>query len=141
MNRSTIDYGIDLGTTNSAIAVFNGANSEIIKNNSDRDITSSAVYIDKKDMIQTGDRAKNTLYSRLDDTYIEFKRRMGTEFVYNFKSSGRKMKPEELSAEVLKMLKADVQRRRNEEINSVVITVPAAFEIHQCDIGAFTRHD
>lgn len=133
MNRSTIDYGIDLGTTNSAIAVFNGANSEIIKNNSDRDITSSAVYIDKKDMIQTGDRAKNTLYSRLDDTYIEFKRRMGTEFVYNFKSSGRKMKPEELSAEVLKMLKADVQRRRNEEINSAVITVPAAFEIHQCD--------
>ena len=64
---------------------------------------------------------------------MEFKRRMGSDFIYQFKSSGQSRNPEELSAEVLKSLRADVQQRVGELIESAVITVPAAFELHQCE--------
>jgi molecular chaperone DnaK len=133
MNRTTIDFGIDLGTTNSAIAVLNGVNTEIIKNNSDGDITPSVVSIDKKGALQVGQRARNRLIDNPDDAYAEFKRRMGTDFIYQFKSSDQRRKPEELSAEVLKSLRADVEQRTGELPEAAVITVPAAFELHQCD--------
>lgn len=134
MSRSTIDYGIDLGTTNSAIAVLNGMAPEIIQNNtSSSDITPSAVGITQKGAIYVGERAKGMIIDRDDDAYVEFKRQMGSDTVYQFKSSGRTLKPEELSAEVLKSLKGDVQQRYSEEIGAAVITVPAAFELHQCD--------
>jgi molecular chaperone DnaK len=58
---------------------------------------------------------------------------MGVEYVYKFTDSGLNRKPEELSAEVLKQLKADVAARTGEDVHSAVITVPAAFELHQCD--------
>jgi molecular chaperone DnaK len=136
MSRTTIDFGIDLGTTNSAVAVLNGVNPEIIKNNAkDADITPSAVYIGKKGNIRLGEAAKQkTLEVDGDgDVYLEFKRRMGTDYVYKFKSSGQERKPEDLSAEILKSLKADVQQKTGEVVESSVITVPAAFELHQCD--------
>jgi molecular chaperone DnaK len=133
MNRTTIDFGIDLGTTNSAIAVLKGVGTEIIKNNADADITPSAVSIDKKGAVLVGQRAKNKIYDFPDDAYIEFKRRMGTDHVYAFRSSGQNRKPEELSAEVLKSLRADVQQRLGEIVEACVVTVPAAFELHQCD--------
>ena len=111
MSRTTIDFGIDLGTTNSAIAVLNGVTPEIIKNNAkDADITPSAIHINKKGIIRVGDAAKQRA-NDIDgdgDVYLEFKRRMGTDYVYKFKSSGLERKPEELSAEILKSLKADV---------------------------------
>lgn len=133
MSRTTIDFGIDLGTTNSAIAVLKGVSTEIIKNNADADITPSAVSIDKKGAILVGQRAKNKIEADSEDAYIEFKRRIGTDYVYSFKSSGQNRKPEELSAEVLKSLRADVQQRHGEIVEACVVTVPAAFELHQCD--------
>lgn len=134
MSRSTIDFGIDLGTTNSAVAVLKGTITDIVKNNRDNDITPSAVYINKHGQIHTGLLAKNRLGDDLseDDVYIEFKRRMGTAHKYQFRTAGKDMSPEELSAEVLKGLRGDVQQRLGEEINSAVITVPAAFEQKQC---------
>jgi molecular chaperone DnaK len=141
MNRTTIDFGIDLGTTNSAVAVFTGNHGEptrIIKNTTDgneADITPSAVYIDKKGALRVGFRAKSRIPNKNtgDDVHIEFKREMGTDHVYSFKSSGENRKPEELSAEVLKSLRADVQQRTGEVVEASVITVPAAFQLHQCD--------
>jgi len=134
MSRSTIDFGIDLGTTNSAVAVLNGVAPEIIKNNEkDADITPSAVYIGKKGNIRLGEAAKSRILDEGGDVYTEFKRRMGTDFVYKFKSSGLERKPEDLSAEILKSLKGDVQQKTGEVLESAVITVPAAFELHQCD--------
>jgi molecular chaperone DnaK len=133
MNRATIDFGIDLGTTNSAIAVLKGVHTEIIKNNRDNDITPSAVYISRKGVLDVGFNAKQRIIQWADDTFIEFKRRMGSDFTYVFESSGQKRKPEELSAEVLKSLKVDVQQKTGEAIEAAVITVPAAFELHQCD--------
>ncbi len=134
MNRDTIDFGIDLGTTNSEISVLNGVNPEVVKNNLDMDITPSAVYIDKLGKVHLGKRALSKLEipNSVDDVYTEFKRRMGSDFVYPFKSSGLKKTPEELSAEVLMSLKADVMQRRGEDIQAAVITIPAAFEQRQC---------
>src|SRR3984893_4923874 len=139
MKRTTIDFGIDLGTTNSAIAVFTGNRGEptkIIKNTrdgTDSDITPSAVYINKKGELRVGRRAKDRLEDEDQDVHIEFKRQMGTDHSYVFRSSGQRRKPEELSAEILKSLRGDVQQRTGEVVESAVITVPAAFELHQCD--------
>jgi molecular chaperone DnaK len=139
MNRTTIDFGIDLGTTNSAIAVFTGNHEEpakIIKNTTDgtdADITPSTVYINKKGDVRVGLRAKSRMVDEntAQDVRIEFKRDMGTDRVYSFKSSGQTRNPEELSAEILKSLRADVQQRTGEIPEASVITVPAAFEAHQ----------
>ena len=90
MARQTIDFGIDLGTTNSAISVLNNIKPEIIKNNDDIDITSSAVWIDKNKRMVVGNRAKSRMENpnSANDVYIEFKREIGSNRVYNFKSSG-----------------------------------------------------
>lgn len=133
MARTTIDFGIDLGTTNSAVAVINGVAPEIVKNNRDEDVTPSAVSISKKGEIHVGWPAKNKLVSpQADDVATEFKRAMGTDHIYSFRN-GESRKPEELSAEILKTLAGDVQGKKGETIEAVVVTVPAAFELHQCD--------
>jgi molecular chaperone DnaK len=135
MSRTTIDFGIDLGTTNSAIAVLNGVEPEIIKNSDDHDATPSAVFINKQGVLRVGSRAKAATVGERSsqDAYTEFKRQMGTPHEYEFASSGLRKKPEELSAEVLKELRASVEARTGEVIQSAVITVPAAFELHQCN--------
>src|SRR2546430_1253207 len=107
MDRSTVDFGIDLGTTNSAIAVLRGVDDEVIKNNADADP---------------------------DNTAAEFKLRRGTAGQsVNFAASGRVLTPTQLSAEVLKSVRADVQQRLGEDIESAVVTVPAAFDMSACD--------
>jgi molecular chaperone DnaK len=130
---SSIDFGIDLGTTNSAIAFLNGVNTEIVKNNDEQDITPSAVAINKKGIVNIGSRAKNRMAESPSDVVTEFKRRMGTDFQYEFPASGKSHSSEELSAEVIKALRSSVEQRRGILIESAVITVPAAFELHQCE--------
>ena len=134
MNRTTIDFGIDLGTTNSAIAVLDGVEAKVIKSNLDTDITPSAVYIGRNGNVIIGSKAKSKLEDdrSVDDVYIEFKRRMGGDSTYSFKSAGLTKSPEELSAEILKSLKGNVQQRMDEDIKAAVITIPAAFGAGQC---------
>jgi len=130
--RQTFDFGIDLGTTNSAIAVLNGVTPRIIKNFLDDDITPSAIHISKRQELFVGKGAKDKLkQTGRTDTQIEFKRVMGTQQSFAFKSAGVTKLPEELSAEILKALRGDVQRALGEEPLAAVITVPAAFETHQ----------
>jgi molecular chaperone DnaK len=135
MNRSTIDYGIHLGLENSAIAVMTGHGPQIIKNTDDQDVTRSAVFINQQGVVRVGTRAKNAIEGERshEDGYSEFLRQMGTPYQYRFASNGLMRKPEELSAEVLKELRASVEAKTGEFIQSAVITVPAAFELHQCD--------
>ncbi len=145
MARVKIDYGIDLGTTNSAIARMENGEVKIIKSDTQKDTTPSCVYF-RKNTTLVGD----TAYARYGDehkeatkdfsisgkeqhefnTFIEFKRTMGTDKSYESKSAGRSFNSEELSAEVLKALKNYV---RDEEISSVVVTVPARFRNNQID--------
>jgi molecular chaperone DnaK len=135
MSRTTIDYGVDLGTTNSTIAVVTGTTTEVIKNNLESDITPSAVFISAKGNLWVGQNARSKMADERaeEDVFLEFKRRMGTGYEYRFRASGRRMTPEQLSAEVLKALRGDVAQRKGEEISAAVLTVPAAFELHQCD--------
>lgn len=132
MARATIDFGIDLGTTNSSVAVWKGAEGvEIIKNNQGMEYTPSVVYIDKKQAKFVGPRAKERMESDRENTDAEFKQHMGTDYVKTFQLSGLTLKPEELSAEVLKVLKNDASKRLGEDLTAAVITVPADFELPQ----------
>ena len=133
MRRQTIDYGIDLGTTNSEIARLNGTDIEVFRNAEGFEYTPSAVWIDKQGKLVVGRVAKEWCEREHDNAFMEFKRDMGSKSEYTFARSGRKMKPEELSAEVLKTLCADVQRRNGEVISAAVITVPADFDLPACE--------
>jgi molecular chaperone DnaK len=133
MTRSTVDFGIDLGTTNSSIAVLNGTQPEVIKNNDSQEITASAVAIDKEGKLFRGMRAKNFSAYDPDNVSFEFKLQMGTDTTFQFTRIGQHLKPEDLSAEVLKSLKEDVAQSKRENVQSAVITVPAAFELPQCE--------
>ncbi len=133
MKRRTIDYGIDLGTTNSAIALFENGTCTIFRNYSDDELTPSVVRLDESGAIIVGKRAYRHLAEDGDNTVGGFKRWMGTQQNKKFIRSGRVITPEELSAEVLKELKIAVRSSRNEDIKACVITVPASFEVLQCD--------
>lgn len=139
MARTKIDYGIDLGTTNSAISRMENGDAIIKKTDTLKDTMPSCVYINKKKAIQVGDSAYNALkrdklgaMRNWDDSnsnaYIEFKRTMGTDKKYFSSNLEKELTSEELSAEVLKTLKSFV---KDENVNAVVITVPAAFKNNQ----------
>ena len=133
MKRTTIDYGIDLGTTNSCIALVNpGTSPQVIPNNNQQHITPSAVYISKGNKLYVGSHAYQMTGSsrreEQDNVRIAFKRRMGTGDTYFFPRRDHSFSPEELSAEVLKELRKSVKNKQDENIDSVIITTPAAFE-------------
>ncbi len=130
MIRSAIDYGIDLGTTNSEIAVFthgDGRKTEVIKNIEGFENTPSAVWIDPKGRLYVGRQAKDKVEEDPGNAKHEFKRQMGKAEAVEFVATGRRMKPEELSAEVLKQLKKNVEEWKGESLAAAVITVPADF--------------
>jgi molecular chaperone DnaK len=131
--RTTIDFGLDLGTTNSGVAVLEGNEVQVIRNNENFEYTPSAVWIDRNGRLHIGRTAYEQLDRDPENAHAEFKLQMGTSEARAFSRSGRRMKPEELSAEILKQLRADVLGRRQENIESVVITVPAAFEAPQTE--------
>lgn len=134
MSRETVDFGIDLGTTNSAIAASTGADAEIVRNNLRFEYTPSAVYIGRSGTVQVGKRARDRLDTDPADAHAEFKLQMGVRDAHRaFAAADRVLTPEQLSAEVLKSLRQDVRRAYDEEISAAVITVPAAFELDQCD--------
>lgn len=141
MNRLKIDYGIDLGTTNSAICRMDKGNVSVMKIDATDDTLPSCVYFNKKQSVIVGRQAYNTMKSdkrratrRWDqedsNTYVEFKRTMGTATEYFSKNMERAYSSEELSAEVLKALKSFVQ---DDEVRSAIITVPAKFTQNQKD--------
>jgi molecular chaperone DnaK len=133
MARNTIDFGIDLGTTNSEIGAVDRGQVHIIRNGFRDELTPSAVRIDRKGSIIVGRLAFNQRVDDRENTQTQFKRLMGSQQVLKFASSNRQVSPEELSAEVLKSLRQDVLREMGEEISAAVITVPALFELPQCD--------
>lgn len=140
--RQKIDYGIDLGTTNSAIARMEDGEAFIIKSDDNQmDTTPSIVSFNKKQAVFVGLSAKNALERESvsfhrnrkkaePNGYQEFKRTMGTDHQYTSSNMQRSYTSEELSAEVLKKLKGYI---RDEEVTSAVITVPAMFRQSQLD--------
>jgi molecular chaperone DnaK len=136
MPRTTIDFGIDLGTTNSSIAVMQTTSVQVLRNADGADVTPSVVRIAADGALLVGRRAKQVLELDPDNARAEFKRLMGTTEELLFPKSGRKMTPEALSAEVLKSLRADARDQTGEDVRAAVVTVPALFEIPQCEATA-----
>ncbi|MBI9073348.1 MAG: Hsp70 family protein [Melioribacteraceae bacterium] len=141
MIRTKIDYGLDLGTTNSAISRMENGEPVIKKTDTLKDTMPSCVYINKKKAIQVGDSAYNAMKrdklkamknfdSDISNSFIEFKRTMGTDKIYYCSNLDKNSTSEELSAEVIKSLKSFVS---DENFNTIVITVPAKFTINQKD--------
>jgi molecular chaperone DnaK len=139
-----INYGIDLGTTNSAIARMENGEPTIKKTDIGKDTMPSCVSINKKKSVRVGQGAYNNLNSDKrratktwnsgdSNTFIEFKRTMGTDKVYESSFMNKEYSSEELSAEILKTLKSFIT---DDNFNSVVITVPAKFTINQKDATA-----
>lgn len=126
-----INYGIDLGTTNSCIAYWDGNDVRIFQNNDLMNVTPSVVRVLKNNRTLVGKRA--SIVDDPDNVALEFKRWMGQKDRKSFPASGQTMSAEELSAKVLKSLKEDVHRQTGEEITAAVITVPAAFGTLQCE--------
>jgi molecular chaperone DnaK len=129
---STIDYGIDLGTTNSALCRQDGRTSRLIAG-PDGELLPSAVHVRADGSIEVGQRARALLADHPLDTAIEFKRLMGTAEHKRFPASGRELLPEQLSAEVLRVLLERSRAAGDDAPRAAVITVPAMFQLPQCD--------
>lgn len=139
MAQIKMKYGIDLGTTNSAICKMENGEPTIKKTDTLKDTLPSCVSFTKKKVIKVGDSAYNDLrqdksraskkMSKLsENVFLEFKRTMGLNTQYESKNMERSFSSEELSAEVLKALKSFVS---DDAINAAVITIPAKFKADQ----------
>ena len=132
----TIDYGIDLGTTNSCIARSESSGVRVFQNNDQMNVTPSAVHILKTGRMIVGRRGYSALLTDPENVAVEFKRWMGQKDRKRFPAAHRELSAEELSGEVLKSLKEDVRRQSGAEVTAAVITVPAAFGALQCEATA-----
>ena len=140
-NNGKINRGIDLGTTNSAIAVMENGVPVIKKSNTQKDTIPSIVSITRKGIIHTGDTAANELANQVlratktwdgrtasTDIFKEFKRTMGTVEVYHSKNLKKDFTSQQLSAEIIKALAANADENDG---GCIVISVPAKFDATQ----------
>jgi molecular chaperone DnaK len=122
--------GIDLGTTNSAVAQLEGVDTIVLKNNEGDETTPSAVYVDRRGRLLVGRAARERQDIDPDNARAEFKAHLGVDRPLDlFPASGRQMSAEDLSAEVLKSLLHDVEQRTGNRPATAVVTVPAAFDL------------
>lgn len=121
--------GIDLGTTHSLLAIWQDGKAKLIPNALGSVLTPSVVSIDKDGSLLVGQAAKERLISHPEQTASVFKRFMGSQKVYRL--GNQRFSAEELSALVLKSLKADAEAYLGEPVTEAVITVPAYFNDHQ----------
>ena len=117
--------GIDLGTTNSAIAVLEGGEPTIIPNAEGGRTTPSVVAFSKSGEILVGEIAKRQAVTNVDRTISSVKRHMGTD--WSVEIDGKKYTAQEISARILAKLKADAEAYLGESVTNAVITVPAYF--------------
>jgi molecular chaperone HscC len=121
--------GIDLGTTNSLVTVFEDGAPRLVPNALGEALTPSVIGVDDAGVILVGKAARERLITHPDRTVATFKRLMGTEQVTRL--GGLRFRPEELSALVLRSLKADAEAYLGAPIDEAIISVPAYFNDHQ----------
>ncbi len=117
--------GIDLGTTNSCVAVIEGGKPVVINNGEGQRTTPSVVAFSKTGERLVGDMAKRQAVTNGDRTIASIKRQMGTDYKVNI--DGKKYTPQEISAMILGKLKKDAESYLGETVTEAVITVPAYF--------------
>ena len=116
--------GIDLGTTNSCVAVLEGGEPKVIPNSEGNRTTPSVVAFKGDDEL-VGETAKRQAVTNVNNTISSIKRKMGTK--EKVEANGRKYTPEEISAKILMKLKKDAEAYLGEKVTKAVITVPAYF--------------
>lgn len=126
---ATINFGIDLGTSNSLVAKFDKGNVEVFKNPNGFKETLPSVVGFRNDRILIGDQARTYLQRDPKSVVSRFKRKMGTSETFKIKSINASKSPVELSAYVLKELKTFVHS--GEQVDAAVITIPASFDTVQ----------
>ena len=117
--------GIDLGTTNSVVAVLEGGEPTVIPNAEGARTTPSVVAFSKTGEVLVGEVAKRQAVTNVDRTIRSVKRHMGTDWSVDI--DGKKYTPQEISARVLQKLKRDAEAYLGEPVTNAVITVPAYF--------------
>lgn len=117
--------GIDLGTTNSCVAVIEGGEPNVITNSEGSRTTPSVVAFSKDGERLVGQLAKNQAVTNPDKTVISIKRKMGSD--YKVDIDGKKYTPQEISAMILQKLKKEAENYLGEKVSDAVITVPAYF--------------
>ena len=117
--------GIDLGTTNSCVAVMEGGNVTIIPNSEGARTTPSVVNIKDNGEVVVGEIAKRQAVTNPTSTVSSIKTHMGSD--YKVEIIGKKYTPQEISAKILQKLKKDAEAYLGEEVKEAVITVPAYF--------------
>ncbi len=117
--------GIDLGTTNSVVAVLEGGEPTVIPNAEGARTTPSVVAFAKNGEVLVGEVAKRQAVTNVDRTIRSVKRHMGTNWTVDI--DGKKYTPQEISARVLQKLKRDAEAYLGESVTNAVITVPAYF--------------
>ncbi len=117
--------GIDLGTTNSCVAVMEGGNATVIPNAEGARTTPSVVAVSKTGERLVGQIAKRQAITNPDNTVISIKRKMGSN--QKVQIAGKAYTPQEVSAMILQKLKADAEAYLGETVTEAVITVPAYF--------------
>ena len=117
--------GIDLGTTNSCVAVFEGGEPIVIPNPEGARTTPSVVAFSKTGERMVGQVAKRQAITNPDKTVISIKREMGSATKKNL--DGKEYTPQEISAMILQKLKADAEAYLGTPVTQAVITVPAYF--------------
>ena len=126
--------GIDLGTTNSAVASWDGENIQLYKSPEQHDVTPSAIFIDRRGNKYLGSRAYRNAARNPENAATLFKRLMGTSTPVKLPAVNLTMTPEECSAEVLRLLFGYLpEELRRDGETGTVITVPAAFNQMQKD--------
>ncbi|MDL5155048.1 molecular chaperone DnaK [Actinomycetospora termitidis] len=118
--------GIDLGTTNSVVAVLEGGEPTVIANSEGSRTTPSVVAFARNGDVLVGQSAKNQAVTNVDRTIRSVKRHMGTDWTTEI--DGKKYTAQEISARTLMKLKRDAESYLGEEVTDAVITVPAYFE-------------
>jgi len=121
--------GIDLGTTNSCVAVMEGGEAVVISNIEGKRTTPSIVAFTKDGERLVGETAKRQAVTNTDRTIASIKREMGTD--HKVKIEGKSYTPQEISAFILQKLKADAESYLGEKVTDAVITVPAYFSDSQ----------
>ncbi len=117
--------GIDLGTTNSCVAVMEGGQSVVVANSEGARTTPSVVAFTKTGERLVGEPAKRQAVTNADNTISSIKREMGSDYRVNIE--GKKYSPQEISAMILQKLKKDAEDYLGEKVSEAVITVPAYF--------------
>ncbi len=126
---TTINFGIDLGTSNSLIAKFDKGNVEVFKNPSGFKETLPSMVAFRNDRILIGDQARTYLHRDPKSVVSRFKRKMGTSETFKIKAINASKSPVELSAYLLKELKTFIHS--GEQVHDAVITIPASFDTVQ----------